>query len=55
MHTPEIQALEDAAPSLSEADRIFAANLIGQSRKRLLTDKQLYWVRTLTARARMLR
>lgn len=48
---PRLQALNDALPKLSDKDRGFAQSLLTQAFRRPLSDKQLYWVDTLAARA----
>jgi hypothetical protein len=50
--TMRIEALSDALVKLSPRDRTFGADLIeGFSRRKTLSDKQWYWVETLTTRA----
>lgn len=47
-HTNDLDALRAVLPSLPEKDRGFASSLIAQAeRGRVLSDKQLYWVRKL--------
>lgn len=48
---PRLQALADALPKLSAKDREFGQSLLTQAFRRPLSDKQLYWVDTLAARA----
>jgi hypothetical protein len=47
----DLTALREALPLLAAKDVDFAASLLDQGARRPLSDKQMYWVRTLTQRA----
>jgi len=52
MYQDKIQALQAVVPKLSQNDARFALDLCsGFIKYKRLSDKQLYWVETLTARA----
>jgi len=46
-----LDALREALPRLPARDHAFASDLLSQASRRGLTDKQMYWVRTLAERA----